>query len=564
MDTQYSLLNDLKQENEEIEIDESYAIPEKPVDSSKAKTNTPNLKLLKLKLKEPVLCLTRIKTFGCKLCVEIFHTRYHLFVHTKAAHPTGTGVTGVTCTICHRSLASNTALIYHMRIHTGDSPFECKTCGRKFSKRQSLRDHTLRLGCQNNLKLCAKRRLRTTCQICFKRYDTKGKLEAHAKTHIPKTHACNGCRKQFTSDNPEEWPEHVAKHTEKGEPSPSLVFIAERSKPFTCTICDKGFARRKGLISHSVKHTNKGNEVGIVNPLYKCDPCDKTFKRRYLLIKHNVTTHGETPPPPDKNKELLPCPECQEVFRGPRLLKMHQLSHLPADEVIKCKHCSKRFSQPNSLRAHILVVHMGEGKTDRYQCPSCPARFSWHCDMKAHAKTHVAGEMIHECRLCNVTFRTSIHYNLHMRKHGEALLFSCNYYSNCKRSFGSAEELKTHIQEDHSEQSQYKCPFCGNQYAQKRNLFKHTLKCETEIKLMDGLPADLIKPKETVARSDSDVKPHECPKCLRRFGLRSYLDQHVLEAHGKAKHKCHLCQREYNRYASLSEHIRKSHTPLGP
>ncbi|XP_005109431.1 ikaros family zinc finger protein [Aplysia californica] len=119
------------------------------------------------------------------------------------------------CNYCGLVLSSSNALIEHKRIHTGDRPF--------------------------------------VCHVCNKRFTQKAHLNIHKRTHTgEKPYACHICHKRFAQSS------HLTSHKR----------IHTDEKPYVCGICNVGFTQKQRLDAHLKKHLDQpGQELGRPPPL---------------------------------------------------------------------------------------------------------------------------------------------------------------------------------------------------------------------------------------------------------------------------------------------------------
>ncbi|CAH0625200.1 unnamed protein product [Chrysodeixis includens] len=210
-------------------------------------------------------------THTCPYCQKVFTRKFNFKLHLKrhsgsrewwclrcGAGAVSRWLAGAHCAPrrrracpvpgCGKTYTTNTNLNTHLRVHSGERPFECADCGKKFTSKNTLSDHVrIHTGA-----------LPYICPICGKQFRTN-KLSAHMSTHTgggPRL-ACAraGCGKRFASRRALQ--RHTHTHTAPGSVPPRPP-----SPQHACALCPARYHHKQSLNKHVKKqHTQKPVEM---------------------------------------------------------------------------------------------------------------------------------------------------------------------------------------------------------------------------------------------------------------------------------------------------------------
>ncbi|XP_068952744.1 zinc finger protein 879-like isoform X1 [Petaurus breviceps papuanus] len=318
-------------------------------------------------------------------------------------------------------LSSSRNFPVHQTVHTEETPYECKECGKAFSQGRNLALH---------------RRIHTRekpyeCQECGKLFCQSSHLTRHQRIHTgEKPYECQECGKFFKQK--------------------AHLIVHERShtgeKPYECQECGKFFRQKAHIIVHQRSHTGE-------KP-YECQECGKFFRRGTHLILHQRIHTGEKP---------YKCKECGKVFSQSNTLSLHQRIHT-GEKPYECSECGKDFSDWSNLIQH-QKIHTGEKP---YYCQECEKAFSHSGDLTLHQRIHT-GEKPYVCSECGKTFRQSSALIQHQRIHSGEKPYECN---ECGKAFSRSRDLTLH-QRIHTGEKPYECNECGKFFRQSAHLIRH-------------------------------------------------------------------------------------------
>lgn len=132
------------------------------------------------------------------------------------------------------------------------------------------------------------------------------------------------------------------------------------------------------------------------------------------------------------------CPICNKEFKQKSTLLQHGCIHIES-RPYPCVECGKRFRQQSHLTQH-LRIHTNEKP---FTCIYCGRNFRQRTILNQHLRIHT-GEKPYKCLQCGKDFRQKAILDQHTRTHQGERPFCCPM-PNCRRRFGSEQEVKRHI-----------------------------------------------------------------------------------------------------------------------
>jgi len=166
------------------------------------------------------------RPYLCTVCDKRFTQKGHLKHHSERH----TANTVHICSQCEKSFSSRCKLRRHMNIHA--SKYQCSECGRCFDNSSNLAVHRRSHSGEKPFE----------CSVCNKRF-TSNHLVSHSRIHTgEKPYKCHVCDKAFN------WSGNLNTH----------MRVHTGEKPYKCSLCDKSFSRSSNLQMHKFfVHSNR-------------------------------------------------------------------------------------------------------------------------------------------------------------------------------------------------------------------------------------------------------------------------------------------------------------------
>ncbi|XP_025832673.1 zinc finger protein 883-like [Agrilus planipennis] len=358
------------------------------------------------------------------------------------------------------------------------TPITCKHCNKKFSDRNKCKLHYC-MKKQNKNDDANDDNLAehpTNCDLCNKVFPNSLMVSIHFIYHILLEESiknsellqewifCNFCGQVFETE--EGMDEHKqTKH--------------DQSLNFPCERCGISFDKDMDLILHE----DQDHADYDLKDTYQCPICGDSFESKLLLLDHGVNHLMKkiccracrlefcTQASLNEHMKIHPrykyvCNICGKCLSSSGALKSHMMGIHNKDSLYMCTTCGKCFKTGNRLRIH-KEIHSAHKK---YMCSYCGYRSHKSGDLKLHLRIHTS-EHPYKCTFvnCNRVFKTSSHFNQHIRRHLDIKQYQCSY---CSRKFSHSYTLKLHKMR-HTGEKPHSCIICHVKFRRRDHLRIH-------------------------------------------------------------------------------------------
>lgn len=228
----------------------------------------------------------------------------------------------------------------HLKTHTGEKPFECELCHKRFSRRDKLNMHSRSHTGEKPHK----------CKLCPYAAADSSSLKKHLRIHYDeRPFKCQIC--SYASRNSSQLTVHLRSHT--------------GDSPFQCQQCDAKFKINSDLKRHLRIHSGE-------KP-YKCDFCEYRCAMKGNLKSHIHIKHG--------TENAFSCTQCDFKCTNKTALRQHSRDHRPSQPV-RCSVCTYSCSSKGALKVHERI-HSDERP---FTCELCDFSSKQRSNLVIHKK----------------------------------------------------------------------------------------------------------------------------------------------------------------------------------
>lgn len=294
-----------------------------------------------------------------------------------------------TCEFCHKVFSKGHKLNIHRRIHTGEKPYSCETCGKGFARKDHMIKHmNVHLKYRQATKSPKKPEVTTTLEnninTLFNMYGINLKQEIEKKLAI-------------------------ASHAD--DDSSVNIPSGEDSGDFSHTKTSSQILSSK--IKEEIPDIDQTDSV-------TCDHCGHVFMSVESL-RHHLRSLTQ--------KTLYYCKICNREFKVKKNYEAHMLNHTNTEP-----------SMP-------ISAELQNARSKRVQCTVCNKWLVSQSSLNMHMQSHT-GQKSHQCDICEKYFVRKADMHRHRKRHLSITLYPCSF---CQSTYTRKNILKVHILKNHPE-----------------------------------------------------------------------------------------------------------------